>query len=153
MHIQDNFLDCTGDYPQGTTVNFLPVWFLATMNFVQRNEQFARAGRVAGRMVGKYLPKAKAATKAASKQWGPSAAQSKQFIKHVLPATVKPVHALWHEILGFIFLAFAGIGGFRIWQRQDKMPMSQMIIVVIFVAVMAGYGISSVRKARKISKS
>ncbi len=118
-----------------------------------RDEQIAQAGRVAGRFVGKMMPKAKAASAAATKQWGPTAKHSEQFVKHVLPATVKPIHALWHEILGFVFLAFAGIGAFRIWQRFGKLPPVQLLIIVIFVAVMAGYGISSVRKARKISKS
>ncbi len=124
------------------------------------DEQIARAGRVAGRFVGKMMPKAQAATHAAStaanaaaREWGPTAKHSQQFVKHVLPATVKPLHSLWHEILGFVFLAFAGIGAFRIWQKFGKLPPSQLLIIVIFVAVMGGYGISSVLKARKISKS
>ena len=120
---------------------------------MSRDEQFARAGRAAGKLAAKYLPHAKAAGKVAAKQWAPSAEQSKLFVKHVLPATIKPIHSLWHEVLGFIFLAFAGIGAFRIWQRQETMPLIQIIIVALFVAVMAGYGISSVLKARRISKS
>ena len=120
---------------------------------MSRDERYARAGRAAGKLAAKYLPKAKAAGKAATRQWAPSASQSREFVKHVLPATVKPIHSLWHEVLGFIFLAFAGIGGFRIWQHQNTMPLIQIIIVGIFVAVMAGYGISSVLKSRRISKS
>ncbi len=118
-----------------------------------RDEQIAQAGRVAGRFVGRMMPKAKAASRAATKQWLPTAQHSKQFVKHVLPATIKPIHTLWHEILGFIFLSFAGIGVFRIYQKFDTMPPVQLVIIGIFVAVMGGYGISSVRKARKISKS
>ena len=71
----------------------------------------------------------------------------------MFPATVKPIHSLWHEVLGFIFLAFAGIGGFRIYQRHATMPPIQILIVLAFVLVMAGYGISSMLKARRISKS
>lgn len=123
------------------------------MGFVGRDEQIAQAGRVAGRFVGRMMPKAKAASRAATKQWLPTAQHSKQFVKHVLPATIKPIHTLWHEILGFIFLSFAGIGAFRIYQKFDTMPPVQLVIIGTFVAVMGGYGISSVRKARKISKS
>lgn len=115
--------------------------------------KYAQVGRAAGKLAARYLPQAQAAGKAATKQWAPSAEQSKQFVKHVLPATVKPIHSLWHEVIGFIFLSFAGIGAFRIWQRQDTMPLIQIILVALFVAIMAGYGISSFRKARRISKS
>ncbi|HXJ44483.1 MAG TPA: hypothetical protein VNH18_34670 [Bryobacteraceae bacterium] len=105
--------------------------------------------RAAGRLVGRLMPKAKRA----AKDWSPAAEHSRQFVKHVVPAAIKPVHALWHEILGFVFLAFAGLGAYRIWRRQDQMPPMQMAIVLVFVIVMAGYGIASVMKARKISRS
>ena len=105
--------------------------------------------RAAGRLVGKMMPKAKRAAKG----WAPASSHSKQFIKHVVPATIKPIHALWHEVLGFVFLAFAGIGGWKLWHRQNTMSPLQTLIVLAFVVVMAGYGVSSVVKARKISRS
>ena len=128
------------------------------MNLVAQNDKMARAGWVAGKMVARLLPSAKAASRAAASQFGPAgdrmgAGTAKQFVKHVIPATVKPIHALWHEVLGFIFLSFAGIGGFRIWQRAGQTPLTETILVGVFVLVMAGYGISSWRKARRISKS
>lgn len=125
-----------------------------SMEGVGTDQQIARA---AGRFAKKWLPVAKKSGQIAKnqieKQWLPTAKQSGMFVKHVLPAAAKPVHSLWHEILGFVFLAFAGIGAFRIWQKFGKLPPSQLLIIVIFVAVMGGYGISSVLKARKISKS
>jgi hypothetical protein len=120
---------------------------------VSSNEQFARA---AGRLAKKWLPVAKQTGRAASqtaKQWAPSAKQSGMFIKHVVPAAVKPIHSLWHEVLGFIFLVFAGIAAFKIWQHPGTLPPMQLALVGIFVVVMAGYGISSIRKARRISRS
>jgi hypothetical protein len=124
------------------------------MREVRKDEQIARA---AGRFAGKWMPVAKRsgsiAKKQIGKQWGPSAKHAGLFMKHVVPAAAKPIHTLWHEILGFIFLVFAGIGAFKIWQHPGSLPPLQLGIVVVFVLVMACYGISSIRRARKISRS
>jgi hypothetical protein len=113
--------------------------------------------RAAGRFAKKWLPVAKRSGRIAKvqigKQWLPAARQSGMFVKHVLPAAAKPIHSLWHEILGFTFLVFAGIGAFKIWQHPGALPPLQLGIVLIFVVVMACYGVSSIRKARKISRS
>jgi hypothetical protein len=108
--------------------------------------------RAAARLAKKWLPVAKQTSQRA-KDWMPTARQSGSFVKHVLPAAVKPIHSLWHEILGFTFLVFAGIGGWKIWRHPGAMPPVQLAIVLIFILVMAGYGISSIRKARRISRS
>lgn len=124
-----------------------------SMKQVRTDEQMARA---AGRLARKWLPAARQTAKIAKRsagQWAPTVRQSGLFVKHVVPAAVKPVHALWHEILGFIFLVFAGIGAFKIWKHPGAMPPVQLVLVGLFVVVMAGYGISSVRKARRISRS
>ncbi len=118
-------------------------------------QQFARA---AGRVAGRWLPKARtAATSAGAKsqaaQFAPVARRSGQFVKHVLPAVIKPMHSLWHEILGFTFLVFAAIGLWKIWRHTGPMPPVQLAIVVVFVVVMAAYGISSIRKSRRITRS
>jgi heme A synthase len=108
--------------------------------------------RAAARLVRNWRPVAKQSGQAA-KNWIPTARQSGKFVKHVLPAAVKPIHSLWHEILAFVFLLFAAIGAWKIWQHPGALPPTQFAVVVIFVAVMAGYGISSYRKARRISRS
>jgi di/tricarboxylate transporter len=87
-----------------------------------------------------------------------SAKQGQMFIKHVLPAAVKPVHSLWHEIIGFIFSMFAIIAafaGYRTYRQfaGDTGDLVRMFMCAIFVIIMAAYGISSFRKARKISRS
>ena len=81
------------------------------------------------------------------------AREAGRFVKHVVPAAVKPIHSLWHEVLGFFFLAFAGIGVFKVWRNGQALGPGRLSILVIFIAVMAGYGISSFLKARKISRS
>jgi hypothetical protein len=102
-------------------------------------------GRVAGRLARRWIPTAR--------QSGDFARHSSLFVKHVLPAAVKPVHSLWHQILGFFFLAFAAIGAWRVLRHPGALAPAQLALVIIFIVVMAGYGISSLRKSRRISRS
>ena len=76
-----------------------------------------------------------------------------KFVKHVLPAAIKPVHSLWHEVLGFIFLVFAAVGAWKIFRHSDTMGPMQLVLIVPLIIVTAGYGISSFVKARRISRS
>jgi hypothetical protein len=115
-----------------------------------RSEQ--QIARAAGRLAGKWLPAAKQTGRMA-KQYSPGARQSGQFVRHVLPAVFKPIHSLWHEILGFAFLMFAVLGAWKIWHYPGVMPPVQLAIITVFVVVMAAYGISSIRKSRRITRS
>jgi hypothetical protein len=81
------------------------------------------------------------------------ARQAGKFVKHVVPAAVKPVHTLWHEILSFIFLAFAlSLIGNLIHNRATLDPL-KLILIVPLILLSGGYGISSFLKARRISRS
>jgi len=75
------------------------------------------------------------------------------FLRHVVPAIVKPIHALWNEVIGFLFLAFGVIFGIRtaryIWSHDTM----RAVIAGVCTAIMAWYGITSFRKARNISRS
>jgi glycerol-3-phosphate dehydrogenase len=47
----------------------------------------------------------------------------REFLKHVLPAIVKPARTLWNEVIGFLFLNFAVIFGYktvRYWLTFDR---------------------------------
>ena len=85
-------------------------------------------------------------------------ARGVQFFHHVVPQIVRPLHTLWHEIIGFLFLALALLAvpsGVRIVRNfnGDAESLFRLVLTAIFVLVMGGYGISSFRRARKISKS
>ena len=81
------------------------------------------------------------------------ARQAGKFVKHVLPAAVKPVHSLWHEVLGFVFLMFAAIAGWKLIRKSAGLGFVQLTILIIFTLVMVIYGVSSLLKARRISRS
>jgi Ca2+/Na+ antiporter len=86
-----------------------------------------------------------------------------KFLKHMVPAVIKPMHSLWHEVIGFFFLCFAAVFAFRTYsyyksymQAPPAAALNELIRVVVtafFVLVMAAFGISSFLRARRISRS
>ena len=105
-------------------------------------KQIARAAfRVAKKTAGEQASKL-----------APTAKQSGLFFKHVIPAAVKPLHALWHEILGFVFLVFAAWGGWKLYRSPGALPPVQFLIVLVFIGVIAAYGVASILKSRRINR-
>jgi len=84
--------------------------------------------------------------------------QGYQLVRHLVPAIVRPARTFWHEVIGFMFLALAvwpipaGIRTVRELNSGNG-NFFKLILIVVFVTIMGGYGISSFRRARKISRS
>jgi len=81
-----------------------------------------------------------------------------RFVQHVVPGVIKPLHSLWHEIIGFLFLVLAVIPARSLineWrefnQRGDN--LSKLLLGLVWVLIMAYFGITSFLRARKISRS
>lgn len=87
------------------------------------------------------------------------ARHGREFVRHVVPAVVKPARTLWHEVIGFLFVSLAVIFGFtgaRYYLREfDGSAKSIMYVgMAVFLACLMGfYGITSFLKARRISRS
>jgi uncharacterized membrane protein len=81
------------------------------------------------------------------------AREAGKFVKHVLPAAVKPVHVLWHEVIGFVFLVIAALVAWWVYRHPASRGPVQLLIITPIFAVCVGYGISSFLKARRISRS
>jgi hypothetical protein len=85
------------------------------------------------------------------------------FLRHVVPAIIKPLRSLWNEIIGFLFLIFAVIFGFktaryamefaRAPQAEGGSEFLRVAIAGFCTLVMGWYGISSFLRARRISRS
>jgi hypothetical protein len=88
----------------------------------------------------------------AGKEWMPAVRNSGAFVKHVVPAAVKPLHSLWHEFLGFIFLLIAAAVAFKMWRGAATTSPGMMMLAGFLAFVSVGYGISSILKARSISR-
>ena len=81
-----------------------------------------------------------------------------ELLRHVAPKVIRPIHSLWHEVIGFLFLSLGFLGamsGFRLLRNYEDSPATlfRLIVIGCFVAIMIGYGVSSFLKARKITRS
>ena len=83
---------------------------------------------------------------------------ARKFAGHVVPQIIRPLRVLWNEIIGFVFLVLAvlfAFGGRRLIGDfdGDGESMFKLIVTGLFVLLMLWFGISSFRRARKISRS
>lgn len=79
--------------------------------------------------------------------------EARVFVKHVVPAVVKPIHSLWHQVIGFLFMVLAILCGSRgIHYYRTGEPV-QLFVSASCTAILLWYGLTSLLKARKISRS
>jgi hypothetical protein len=76
-----------------------------------------------------------------------------QFVRHMVPAIIRPAHALWNQVIGFIFLSFGGIFGISAVRYAIKGDTLRLTVAGLCTLIMAWYGITSFLKARRISRS
>jgi hypothetical protein len=83
----------------------------------------------------------------------------KLFITSFLPAVIKPLHALWNEVLAFTFFALAlavGIGPLRRGYREldgDPANTIKFAAAAFLDVLMIYFAIQSYRRAKRISRS
>ena len=63
------------------------------------------------------------------------------------------LRALFQEVVGFLFLVFAGWGGLWLIRNVRQENLFKMVLVGIFVVTMGSFGVSSFRRARRISRA
>ena len=81
-----------------------------------------------------------------------------KFLSHVLPGVIRPLHALWNEVIGFLFVVFAVVAGFYVIRalrgfEGDIEGLFRIVLPALFGLVMGYFGVSSFLRARKISRS
>jgi hypothetical protein len=82
----------------------------------------------------------------------------RKFLTHVLPGVLKPLRVLWNEVIGFVFLALAAwtIPSTLRTAREfdgDAAGFLKLLLGATFGLLMAGFGVFSFFRARKISRS
>lgn len=83
---------------------------------------------------------------------------AKKFARSVLPGVIKPLHVLWNEMLGFIFLALAVLLIRPLWRgyrdlNENPENFVKFGLAAILFLVMLFFGLHGFWKARRISKS
>ena len=79
------------------------------------------------------------------------------FYQSVLPGEVKPLHILWNEVIGFLFLTlaiFTAPAGWRYYRAIEADPRNlfRLLLTAAFALTMAWFGVSSFMKARRIRR-
>ena len=77
----------------------------------------------------------------------------RQFFQHIIPAIVKPAHALWNEVIGFIFLCLGASFGFYSIRYAWQGRTGHGVVAGAATLIMVWYGVDSFLRARKISRS
>ena len=76
-----------------------------------------------------------------------------KFVHHVVPGVVRPLHVLWNQVIGFFFLVLAGVTiPSAVREFRDPNGQPRLILTIPFILIMAGFGISSFWKARKVAR-
>jgi hypothetical protein len=75
------------------------------------------------------------------------------FLSTVVPGVVRPMHILWNEIIGFLFIVLAVPMVFGTVREFRSGDMKRTAILGCLAAVMLYYGVTSFLRARKISRS
>lgn len=81
-----------------------------------------------------------------------------KFLSHVVPGIVRPLHALWNEVIGFLFLVFAALCAYYVFKgvqafKGDVESLVHIVFPALFGMVMGYFGINSFLRARRISRS
>ena len=81
-----------------------------------------------------------------------------KFLGHVVPGVIKPLHALWNQVIGFLFMVLALLSvGYAVRAIRefdgDIGSLFRVALPSLFAIVMGYFCISSFWRARKISRS
>ena len=92
-----------------------------------------------------------------------NARSGREFVKHVVPAVLKPARTLWNEIIGFVFICFAVVFGFRTGRlyldfsrsggENGNADFFRFVVAAFCTLLMLYFGVTSFMRARKISRS
>lgn len=79
-----------------------------------------------------------------------------EFQRHIVPAVIKPLRVVWNQSIAFLFLSLTVIGAFMVYRefhrREDLDAALALVLGGLFVGMMAFYAVSSLLKARRISR-
>ena len=80
---------------------------------------------------------------------------ARTFARTVVPQVVRPARVIWNQAIGAVFLILAVPALMKALQffrepQHDQRSVFVLVLSVIFSGVMAGFGIASLLRARRI---
>ena len=92
-----------------------------------------------------------------------TARNAREFVKHVVPAILKPARTLWNEVIGCVFMCLAVMFGFRAGRlyldfsrgttETVNADLGRFLLAAFCTLLMLYFGVTSFLRARKISRS
>jgi hypothetical protein len=81
-----------------------------------------------------------------------------KFLRHVVPGVIRPLHALWNEVIGFLFIVFTVVAAFYVVRAVRNFDgeiegLFRIVLPALFGLVMGYFGVTSFLRARKITRS
>jgi len=81
-----------------------------------------------------------------------------KFLRHVVPGVIRPLHALWNEVIGFLFIVFTVVSAFYVVRAVRNFDgeiegLFRIVLPALFGLVMGYFGVTSFLRARKITRS
>jgi uncharacterized membrane protein len=81
-----------------------------------------------------------------------------RFVEAMMPGVVRPLRVLWHEVIGFIFIALAVVFGSSALRNYHTLQAEEVSILRMAASfflpiLMAYFGVTSFLRARKIGRS
>ena len=81
-----------------------------------------------------------------------------KFLRHVVPGVIRPLHALWNEVIGFLFIVFTVVAAFYVVGAVRNFDgeiegLFRIVLPALFGLVMGYFGVTSFLRARKITRS
>jgi len=78
----------------------------------------------------------------------------RKLMHHIVPSVARPLHILWNQVIGFLFIVLAMVpvpSAVRSYHDPNGLP--RLTMSVVFIALMGFFGISSFLRARRIGRS
>ncbi len=92
-----------------------------------------------------------------------TARHGREFVKHVVPAVIKPARTIWNEFIAFLFFCFGVMFGFKTghlaidWSKappaEATAHLFRLSIAAFCTLLMFWFSVTSFLRARKISRS
>jgi hypothetical protein len=99
----------------------------------------------------------------AARQGRQAVRQGQIFVKHVVPAVMKPARTLWNEVIGFVFIVIGVMFGSKAIhlylafanaaETEKGAAMGRFALAAFCTVLMLWFGLTSFLRARRISRS